>query len=84
VPVAHACNPSYPGGRDQEDHSFWPAQTNSSLETLSCKYPTQKRAGKVAQVVEHLSSKCETLNSNPPKKTKKQKKKKGGGLVNTQ
>jgi hypothetical protein len=22
VPVSHACNPSYSGGRDQEDHSL--------------------------------------------------------------
>jgi hypothetical protein len=28
-------------------------------ETLSQKYPTQKRAGGMAQVVEYLSSKCE-------------------------
>jgi hypothetical protein len=25
VPVAHACNPSYSGGRDQEDHGLKPA-----------------------------------------------------------
>jgi hypothetical protein len=25
VPVAHSCNPSYSGGRDQEDHSSKPA-----------------------------------------------------------
>jgi hypothetical protein len=31
VPVAHACNPSYSGGRDQEDHSSKPAQKNSSV-----------------------------------------------------
>jgi hypothetical protein len=28
--VAHACNPSYPEGRDQEDHSSKPVQANSS------------------------------------------------------
>jgi hypothetical protein len=28
--VAHACNPSYSGGRDQEDLSSKPAQANSS------------------------------------------------------
>jgi hypothetical protein len=28
--VAHACNPSYSGGRDQEDHGLKPAQANSS------------------------------------------------------
>jgi hypothetical protein len=26
--VAHACNPSYSGGRDQEDHGSKPAQVN--------------------------------------------------------
>jgi hypothetical protein len=30
-------------------------------ETLSGKCPTQKRAGGVARVVEHLPSKCEAL-----------------------
>jgi hypothetical protein len=30
VPVAHACNPSYSGDRDQEDHGSNPAQANSS------------------------------------------------------
>jgi hypothetical protein len=29
MPVAHACNPSYSGGRDQEDCSLKPAQENS-------------------------------------------------------
>jgi hypothetical protein len=28
--VSHACNPSYSGDRDQEDHDSKPAQTNSS------------------------------------------------------
>jgi hypothetical protein len=36
-PVAHACNPSYSGGRDQEDLGFKPAWANSSR-----KYLTQK------------------------------------------
>jgi hypothetical protein len=35
------------------------------LETLSWKYPTHKRAGRVAQIVEHLPSKCEALSSDP-------------------
>jgi hypothetical protein len=34
-------------------------------ETLSQKYPTQRRAGRVIQVIERLSSKCDVLNSNP-------------------
>jgi hypothetical protein len=28
--VAHTCNPSYSGGRDQEDSGSTPAQANSS------------------------------------------------------
>jgi hypothetical protein len=28
--VAHACNPSYSGGRDQKDHGSKPAWVNSS------------------------------------------------------
>jgi hypothetical protein len=28
--VAHVCNPSYSGGRDQEDHSLKPAWANSA------------------------------------------------------
>jgi hypothetical protein len=35
------------------------------LETLHQKYPTQKRAGRVSQVVGCLPSKLEALNSNP-------------------
>jgi hypothetical protein len=30
VPVAHTCNPSYSGGRDQQDPSLKPTQVNSS------------------------------------------------------
>jgi hypothetical protein len=30
-PVAHAYNPSYAGGRDQEDHGSKPAQTANSF-----------------------------------------------------
>jgi hypothetical protein len=32
VLVAHACNPSYSGGKDQEDHSLRPAQANCSRD----------------------------------------------------
>jgi hypothetical protein len=35
VPVAHACNPSYLGGRDQEDLSSKPAWANSSQDPIS-------------------------------------------------
>jgi hypothetical protein len=50
VPVAHACNPSYSGGRDQEDCSLKPAWANSSQDPIS-KNPSQKRTGGVPQGV---------------------------------
>jgi hypothetical protein len=50
VPVAHTCNPSYSGGRDQEDRGSKPAQANSSWDPIS-KIPNTKRAGGVAQGV---------------------------------
>jgi hypothetical protein len=37
----------------------------NDYETLSQKHPTQKRAGEVAQVIQHLPSKCKALNSSP-------------------
>jgi hypothetical protein len=46
--VAYACNPSYSGGRDQEDSGSKPAQANSSRNPI-LKIPTTKRAGRVAQ-----------------------------------
>jgi hypothetical protein len=71
VPLAHACNPSYSGGSRFE---VSPGQI--VRETLSQKYPTQKRAGKVAQVVERLPSKYEALSLNPNTTKKKKNKKK--------
>jgi hypothetical protein len=50
VPVAHACNPSYSGGRDQEDGSSKPAQVNSSCDPI-LKIRNIKRVGGVAQSV---------------------------------
>jgi hypothetical protein len=41
VPLAHAYNPSYSGGIDQEDHSLKPRQIVH--ETLSQKNPSQKK-----------------------------------------
>jgi hypothetical protein len=35
VPGAHACNPSYSGGRDQEHHCSKPAWANSSQDPIS-------------------------------------------------
>jgi hypothetical protein len=34
MPVAHTCNPSYTGGRDQEDHGLKPAQANSLKDPI--------------------------------------------------
>jgi hypothetical protein len=47
------CNPSYSGGSDQEDLSSKLAWA-IALETISGKYPKQKRTGGVAQVVGYL------------------------------
>jgi hypothetical protein len=47
VPVTHICNPSYSGGRDQEDHSLKPAHANSYRDPI-LKNPITKRAGGVA------------------------------------
>jgi hypothetical protein len=34
VQVTYSCNPSYLGGRDQEDHGLRPAQANSSQDPI--------------------------------------------------
>jgi hypothetical protein len=54
-PVAHTYNPSYSGGRDQEDHGLKPAGANSSQGPI-LKIQNTKRAGGVVQVVERLPS----------------------------
>jgi hypothetical protein len=41
VPVAHTCNPSYSGSRDQEDCGSKPVQAKSSQDHIS-KNPSQK------------------------------------------
>jgi hypothetical protein len=41
--VAHACNPSYSGGRDQEDGGSKPGQANSICDPISI------NPGRVAQ-----------------------------------
>jgi hypothetical protein len=52
MPVAHACNSSYPGGRAQEDCGLKPAG-QIVHESLFQKYPSKKKkmAGEVAQAV---------------------------------
>jgi hypothetical protein len=49
APVAHARNPSYSGGRDEEDLSSRPAWANSSQDPILNKILHEKRAGGVAQ-----------------------------------
>jgi hypothetical protein len=41
--VAHAYNPSYSGGRDQEDHGSKLGRANSSRDPISKKTFTKKR-----------------------------------------
>jgi hypothetical protein len=48
--VAHGCNPSYSGGRDQEDHGSKTAWANSSWDPI-LKKKLQNRSGEVAQGV---------------------------------
>jgi hypothetical protein len=43
MPVAHACNASYSGGRGQEDYGSKPAQANSLRDHISKKSLTQKK-----------------------------------------
>jgi hypothetical protein len=43
VQVAHAYNPSYSGGRDQENYGSKPARVNN-LKTLSWKKPIINKA----------------------------------------
>jgi hypothetical protein len=50
--VAHACNASYSGGRDQEDCSSKPAWANSLQDPISKKSTTKKRGGGVPQRVD--------------------------------
>jgi hypothetical protein len=43
--VAHTCNPSFLGGRHQENHSSKPAQVNSLLDSISKKKKNHKKWG---------------------------------------
>jgi hypothetical protein len=47
--VAHVCNLSYSGGRDQKDHRSKPAWVNSSRDPISKNPITKNWAGGVAQ-----------------------------------
>jgi hypothetical protein len=49
--VAHTCNPTYSGSRDQEDVGLKSARANSSQDPISKNPSQKKRAGGVAQDV---------------------------------
>jgi hypothetical protein len=63
--VAHACNPSYSGGRDQEDHGLKPVQANSSQD------PILKNTITKIGLVEWLKAKALISNPRTAKKKKK-------------
>jgi hypothetical protein len=72
--VAHVCNPSDSGGRDQEDLGSKPVQANSSIAPIS-KTPIKrkkKKRGDGGQLVEWLKVWVLSLS---PRTTKKKKKK---------
>jgi hypothetical protein len=70
APMAHACNPSYSGGRDQEDCGLKPAWANSLWDPIS-KNPSQKGLAKWLKV--------KALSSNPS--TEKKKKRYTNGYI---
>jgi hypothetical protein len=76
--VVHACNPSYSGGRDQEDHGSKPAQANSLQDLILGKNPQKSGLAELLIVVEYMLSKCEALSSNA---TTTKKKKKAGRVA---
>jgi hypothetical protein len=65
--VAHTCNPSYSGGRDQEDHGSKPAQANSLQDPILKKTHHKERASEAAQGVgpEFKPQYCEKIKSYP-------------------
>jgi hypothetical protein len=66
APVAHTYNPSYSGGRDQEDHGLKPGQGNSSQDPIS-KMPIM-----IKGLMEWL--KVKALSSSPVLQKKKKEK----------
>jgi hypothetical protein len=73
--VAHTCNPTYSGGRDQEDCGSKPAGANSLSDPILKKNPPQEKDG----MVEWL--KVEALSSNPSTTQNLETLGRGGNLV---
>jgi hypothetical protein len=69
--VAHTCDPSYLGGRDQEDQDSKPARANSLGEYLE---KSQHKTGLLEWLKWYLPSTYEALSSNPGTVTKRKKK----------
>jgi hypothetical protein len=69
--VVCTCHPSYPGKHKEED-----CRLNQHKARPYLKITNVKRAGRVSQVVEHLLSKYNALNSIPSTTKKKKKGKK--------
>jgi hypothetical protein len=64
VLVAHSCNPSYSGGRDQEDRGSRRPYLKNTIH---------KKGWWSGSSVKHLPSKCEVLCSNPSTEKKREK-----------
>jgi hypothetical protein len=73
--VAHTCNPSYSGGRAQEDHGLKPAWANIVRPYLK-KKKTKIPKNHKTRLVEWLNVKALSSNTTTAKKKKKKKKKK--------
>jgi hypothetical protein len=67
-------NPSYSAHRDQEDGGSKPASGKQFIRPYLKKIHHKKKAGIVAQVVEHLSSKHEALSTAKKKKKREREK----------
>jgi hypothetical protein len=76
VPVGHACNPSYSGGRDQEDCGSKPAQANSSGRPYLEKPFTKNWIGGVAQGSSPSTAKRKERKKEREREMKERKKKK--------
>jgi hypothetical protein len=66
VSVAHACNPSYSGSRDQEDCNSKPTQSNSSQDSIPKK--KKKKTIREKGLVEWLKVQALSSNSSTTKK----------------
>jgi hypothetical protein len=65
ITLPHTCNPSYWRQRlERLQFEASPGKNQDSISKIQ-KYPTQKRTGRVAQVVDCLPSKCEAIEFKP-------------------